>query len=222
MVRMQRTDMPSMLYRSGRQDAFRIVVPRGETDAVSLLTGRAGVIDIDAETWTAQLGPILMLMGLAAFLLYALLGAQFESFLLPLVFMLLVPLDAAGAVAALALFGYPLNLNALLSVLVILGLSVNNAILLFVHFRDRLPGRGSPLFSIYRGTESRLRPVLITYFTTVLALLPVAISLTGDNGQSGMALAIIGGLTTTTLISLLIYPWVFYRYFLMISRRSVE
>jgi HAE1 family hydrophobic/amphiphilic exporter-1 len=221
-VEIQQTRIPSLLYRSGRQDAVRIQVPREQAELVSVLAGRPEVTDIDEETWASQLRPILMLIALAAFLLYALLGAQFESFLLPLVFMLLVPVAVSGSVGALRLFGYPLSLNALLSFLVVLGLSVNNAIVLFVHFRARLPQEGNPLFSIYRGTESRLRPVLITYLTTVLALLPVAMNLTGDNGQSAIALSIIGGLSTTTAVSICIYPWVFYRYFRASWRRRAR
>ena len=212
-VQIRRTGIPSLLFRSGRQDAFRLQAPRGDARLLTRMTGRRAIVDIDRETWESQLRPILLLMALAAFLLYALLGAQFESFYLPLVFLLLLPVGVSGAIGALRLFGQTLNLNGLLSVLVVLGLSVNNAIVLYVHIRARQPGTGNPLFSIYRGTESRLRPVLITHFTTVLALVPVALNLGGDNGQSGMALSIIGGLTTTTAVSLLVYPWIFHLYF---------
>ena len=138
----------------------------GDARLLTRMTGRRAIVDIDRVTWESQLRPILLLMALAAFLLYALLGAQFESFYLPLVFLLLLPVGVSGAIGALRLFGQTLNLNGLLSVLVVLGLSVNNAIVLYVHIRVRRPGTGNPLFSIYRGTESRLRPVLITHFTT--------------------------------------------------------
>lgn len=149
-------------------------------------------------------------------LLYLALGAQFESFGLPVLFLVTLPLGFSGIVAALAAAGSSLNLDSMLGVIVLFGVAVNNAIILSETSRQRLASGSTPLAAVYRGASDRLRPILITAATTVLALAPVAVDPGRTSTQSSMALAIIGGLAVSTPLSLFVVP----RLLLAVLRRK--
>ncbi len=140
---------------------------------------------------------------LALFLVYTILGARFESFVLPLLILFLVPLAFLGGCLALSFFDESLNLSSLLGGLVLLGLLVNNAILLTEESRRQ---SAFPVEAVFRGASRRLRPILITTGTTLLALLPLAIDPSNQSAQSSLAAVILGGLTTSSALTLLILP----------------
>jgi len=144
---------------------------------------------------------------LALLLLYLCLGIQFESFSLPAFLMLSIPPGGAGITTALLLSGNSINLNSSLGLLVIMGISVNNGILLFEEGSAMLARTGStPLGALYKGTASRLRPIILTSLTTVTALIPLAIDPHGSSSQASLAAAVIGGLCISTILSLLLLP----------------
>ena len=147
----------------------------------------------------------LLLFALA--LLYLCLGIQFESFSIPLLLMLCIPPGISGIIAANFLSAGSLNLNSALGIMVVMGISVNNGILLYEEHNRLLIKPGSRhLGAVYRGTVSRIRPILLTNLTTLSALLPIAFDPNNVSSQASLAVSVIGGLTVTALISVVFIP----------------
>jgi multidrug efflux pump subunit AcrB len=144
------------------------------------------------------------------------LGAQFESFSLPLIIMLTIPFSLAGAGPLLFMSGSGLDSGSVLGLTVLFGLAVNNGIVLYEISAEKT-GKGSiPLHAVYAGAGERLRPVLISTLTTLAALLPVFLSPMGA-AQRSMAAAMLGGMTASTLLCLFVLPPVLVRF---LSRRT--
>jgi HAE1 family hydrophobic/amphiphilic exporter-1 len=147
---------------------------------------------------------ILMAIGL----IYMVMAAQFERFLDPLIVMLAVPLAAVGVVPTLLLTGTSLNVQSLMGIVMLIGIVVNNAIVLvdYINLKRREEGMDVTSAVIESG-RLRLRPILMTACTTVLGMLPLAIGAgAGGEIQASMARAVIGGLTVSTLITLVVIP----------------
>ena len=195
------------LLREGRKDLAIIRLPYSTQRETERILKNLGAEPREAPVLISQLPELLRTLVLAIVLLYLCLGIQFESFSLPLLLMLIIPAGASGIIAALFLTGQSVNLNSVLGILVVMGISVNNGILLFEESRLMMKRHGAlPLGSLYRGTISRLRPILMTSLTTVTALLPLAMDPSGRGSQSELAISVIGGLSVSTLVSLLILP----------------
>ncbi|HWV56637.1 MAG TPA: efflux RND transporter permease subunit, partial [Longimicrobiales bacterium] len=145
--------------------------------------------------------------GLALVLVYMIMAAQFESFIHPFTILLSVPLALAGALAALKITGGGLNSMSLIGVVVLVGVVVNNAILL-VDFINQRRRRGVPLReAILESGRARLRPIVMTTVTTVLGLLPMALGIgRGADLRAPLAIAVIGGLICSTALTLVIVP----------------
>jgi len=144
---------------------------------------------------------------LAILLVYMILAAEFESFLHPFTILLSVPLAVIGAAVALYLAGGGLNTMSLIGLVVLVGIVDNNAIVL-VDFIRQLRERGVPMReAILQAGRTRLRPILMTTLTTILGLVPLALGLgSGGELQAPLALALIGGLTGATALTLIIVP----------------
>jgi HAE1 family hydrophobic/amphiphilic exporter-1 len=146
-------------------------------------------------------------LALALFLVYVVMAVQFESLLHPFVILLTVPLGATGAVLALGLTGSPVGVLALIGLVMLTGIVVNNAIVLVDTVNRRVPVAGSIEGAIVRAGEERLRPIVMTTATTVLGLLPMAVGLgAGDEMRRPLAITVIGGLTLATLLTLVVIP----------------
>jgi HAE1 family hydrophobic/amphiphilic exporter-1 len=147
---------------------------------------------------------------LALLLVYMVLASQYESFGDPLVVMLSVPLAAIGVVLALFLTHTTLNLQSAIGCIMLGGIVVNNAILL-VDQAGRLRRQGMATNqALVEAGRRRLRPVLMTTLTTILALLPLALGIgEGADAQAPLARAVVGGLTVSTLITLVLIPAVY-------------
>jgi HAE1 family hydrophobic/amphiphilic exporter-1 len=147
---------------------------------------------------------------LAIGLIYMLLASQFESFVHPLTVLLSVPLSAIGVILALFLTGRAFGLTAFIGLLMLVGIVVKNGILL-VDYTNVLRGRGVPREeAVLTAGPTRLRPILMTASAAVLGMLPLAIGLgKGSETQAPMATAVIGGLITSTLLTLFIVPTVY-------------
>ncbi len=152
-----------------------------------------------------------MAMVLAMLLVYMILAGQFESFLDPLLIAAVVPIGLAGSAVAIGVTGGSINVLSLIGILALLGIAVNDAIVKVDTFR-RLRGEGrSGIEAILEASRLRLRPILMTSATTVLAMVPMAIGLgSGEQLQRPLAITIIGGLTLTTMLTLFVTP-VLYR-----------
>ena len=147
---------------------------------------------------------------LALLLVYMVLASQYESLRDPLVVMLSVPLAAIGVLLTLFLTGSTFNLQSGIGVIMLGGIVVNNAILL-VNQAGQLRAENMPVMdALLEAGRRRLRPILMTTLTTILALLPLALGIgEGADAQAPLARAVIGGLAASTLITLVLIPVVY-------------
>lgn len=153
---------------------------------------------------------LLVSLLLALALVYMVLASQYESLLDPLVVMLSVPVAAVGVLLTLFLTDTTLNLQSAIGCIMLCGIAVNNAILL-VDQAGRLRTEGLGLHeALSEAGRRRLRPILMTTLTTVLALLPLALGIgEGADAQAPLARAVLGGLAASTLITLVLIPAVY-------------
>ena len=147
---------------------------------------------------------------LAVFLVYLVMASQFESLIHPFVILFTIPLALVGAVLALYLTGTTVNVVAFIGAIMLVGIVVNNAILL-VDLINQLRAEGmDKTAAILEAGRSRLRPILMTTLTTVLGLLPMAIGFgEGAEVRTPMAITVIGGLLVSTLLTLVVIPVVY-------------
>jgi len=148
---------------------------------------------------------------LAVLLVYMVLAAQFESFLHPLTIMLSVPFAGVGVVVLFYVLGEPFSVMAYIGIIMLAGIAVNDAIIL-VDCANQLRARGAQLReALVRAALTRLRPILMTSLTTILALLPLSLGI-GESARlrAPLAYAVIGGLVTSTVMTLVIVPVVYY------------
>ena len=153
---------------------------------------------------------LLVSLLLALVLVYMVLACQYESLRDPLVVMASVPMAAIGVLVTLFLTGTTLNLQSYIGCIMLGGIVVNNAILL-VDQASRLTREGRPVNeAVAEAGRRRLRPILMTTLTTILALLPLALGVgEGADAQAPLARAVVGGLAGSTLITLVLIPAVF-------------
>jgi HAE1 family hydrophobic/amphiphilic exporter-1 len=147
---------------------------------------------------------------LAVFLVYLVMASQFESFLHPFVILFTIPLALIGAVFALWITGSTISVVVFIGLILLAGIVVNNAIVL-IDLINQMRNRGmQKLEAILEGGRSRLRPILMTTLTTVLGLLPLALGFgEGAEVRSPMAITVIGGLTVSTMLTLIVIPVVY-------------
>ncbi|MEM8669933.1 MAG: efflux RND transporter permease subunit [Planctomycetota bacterium] len=146
----------------------------------------------------------------AALLVYLVLMAQFRSFTDPLIIMLAVPLGLSGVVLVLFGTGTHLNIQSLMGTLMMVGVVVNNAILL-VEFANRRLAEGAPAAdAALAAAQVRLRPILMTSLTLVASMLPLAIQWTpGNEAMIPLARALMGGMIVSTVLTLVLVPCVY-------------
>jgi HAE1 family hydrophobic/amphiphilic exporter-1 len=148
---------------------------------------------------------------LSLVLVFMVLAAQFESVIQPFVIMLTIPLAGVGTVLTFFVLGKSLNMMAYIGIIMLGGIAVNNAILLIDRINQlRESGIQKKEAIVLAGTQ-RIRPILMTSLTTILALLPLTIGL-GESAslRAPMALAVIGGLVSSTLLTLVVIPCVYW------------
>jgi len=145
-------------------------------------------------------------------LVYMVMAAQFESFIHPLIVMITVPLGIVGVVIGLALMGMTISLPSMLGFVILVGIVVNNAIVMidFINQLRRYHGK-SMKEAIVEGATIRLRPILITSLTTIAGMAPMAFSHSqGSQMRAPMAIAVGSGLLFSTLLTLFVIPTAYY------------
>lgn len=148
---------------------------------------------------------------LSIILVYMVMASQFESLRHPFTILLTIPLAGVGCIYAFLLSGASLNMMAFIGIIMLAGIAVNNSILL-VDAANKLKAEGLSLTeAVKAAAQQRIRPIIMTSLTTILALLPMIFGFgEGASLRSPMALAVIGGLFTSTLMTLVVIPCVYY------------
>jgi len=149
-------------------------------------------------------------IGLAVMVVFMIMASQFKSVRLPLIMLFTIPCTLIGIVLALLAGGLGFSVTALMGVLMVVGIAVSNGILLVDHARIRLDEGWSKVESIIDAARTRFVPIAMTTLATVIGLVPTAIGLDrGAEANRPLALAVVGGLTSSTLLSLYLVPVIF-------------
>ena len=214
---------PSEITRINRQRYIAVTgTPQGRSsgavqadmqrvmNGVTLPAGYYWSWGTNQQLATQEFSGLWLAVVLAISLIYMLLASQFESFIHPLTVLLSVPLAITGVLLALFLTGRTFGLTAFVGVLMLVGIVSKNGILL-VSYINTLRHRGIPRDdAVLTAAPTRLRPILMTAAAAMLGMLPLAIGLgKGSEIQVPMATAVIGGLFTSTLLTLLVVPTVY-------------
>ncbi|MBN2575688.1 MAG: efflux RND transporter permease subunit, partial [Deltaproteobacteria bacterium] len=180
--------------------AAKKIVPK------TMSTGWTGMADIMRESF----GHLFAALILAVIIVYLVLAAQFESFLHPFTIMMSLPLSMVGAFGLMALSRSPFNVVTMIGIILLMGLVTKNAILL-VDYTNTLRRRGKARReALLEAGPVRLRPILMTTAAMIFGMLPIALALSeGSEIRAPMAVAVIGGLVTSTLLTLVVVPVVY-------------
>jgi len=221
-VEIKRASGPSQIERQSRQRQITVLaalqgLPLGEAKPIvdkaakevvppELTTDYAGMAQVMGESFGYMFTALL----LAVLLVYMILAAQFDSFVHPITIMLSLPFSVIGAFGALFISRMTLNIFSMIGIIMLMGLVTKNAILL-VEFATQLRKRGLGLHvALVEAGVTRLRPIVMTTAAMVFGMLPVALALSeGGETRAPMAICVIGGLITSTLLTLVVVP-VFY------------
>ncbi|MHA3723562.1 efflux RND transporter permease subunit [Leucobacter sp. HY1910] len=211
---------PSISRADGERQIALTVTPRaGQLSAASAAVDKAittttlpagvtfelGGVSSEQDEAFAQLG---FAMLAAIMLVLLVMVATFRSFRGPLVLLISIPFAATGAILGLLITGTPLGLPALIGLLMLIGIVVTNAIVL-MDLINRLRASGATLdAAVEHGTRLRLRPILMTAAATIFALVPMSLGLTGGGVfiSKPLAIVVIGGLISSTLLTLVLVP----------------
>jgi len=215
LVKIERKDAEASLSRLDRSDTIYadITVNKNiQTFIKNFSRQYTWFTQADESAFERYRNTLLLYIILVLILLYMTMGAQFESFVLPLILMMSIPFSLAGAGPALLLTGAKIDSGAILGLTALFGLVVNNSLILFEISEEKIRNGFSPAAAVFCGARERFLAILITMVTTIFALLPLIFSPLG-NSQKSMAAAMLGGLTASTLISVFAIPAVLLRYF---------
>ncbi len=193
-----------------------------EIDKIELPHGVQVKVGGDFEEQQESFGDIGLLFMLIIVLVYIVMASQFESFSKPFIIMMAIPFAISGAIFALLISGTSLNMIGALGVVLLAGIVVKNGIVL-VDYINLMRDRGYELHeAIALSGQSRLRPVLMTSLTAILGMIPMALSTSeGSEMWVPMGTVIIGGLTVSTVVTLIIVP-VLYAIFSRHGERDKE
>ena len=160
-----------------------------------------------AETMGETFQSIVFAFFLTILITYMVLASQFESFIHPFTIMLALPLTIIGALGSLFITGNTINIMSLIGMLMLIGLVVKNSILL-VDYTNTLRSQGMAMKeAVLEAGPVRLRPILMTAISTIAGVLPIALGFgAGGESRAPMAIAVAGGMTSSTLLTLLVIP----------------
>lgn len=212
---------PNSISRINREPSISISanvvggqsVPSATEDMVGLINewqmpaGMEVRLGGEAADQAEALGSMILALLLGVVFVYMVLASQFGSFIQPLLIMLAMPLAIAGAIVALLIANRPLDMTAIIGFIMLMGLVVKNSVLL-VDFANRARKKGATADeAMLIAGPVRLRPILMTSLSMILAMIPIALGLSaGGEFRQPMSIAIMGGMITSTLLTLLVVP----------------
>lgn len=215
---------PAAIRRVDQANAVRFTVQYASSRTLGEVTGdvereleKAGLpegTDIsysgDRELFEDSIDDMIMAVILAMVLVYFVMAAQFESFKYPFVIMFTVPLMIIGVSIALLITNTPISVSSVIGILILVGIVVNNGIVLVDYINQRKAEGIRSLDAIIVSVKDRARPILMTALTTILGLLPLALGIgEGTEINQPMGIAVIGGLISSTALTLYIVPIVY-------------
>jgi len=211
---------PSVISRQNRQTQITIganTLGRSQAQVVADMRARVSQMNLPSDVTVrfggqvqqteSSMNTLIGTLTLSVLFMYMVLASQFGSYTQPIVLMLALPLAIIGAFGALLVTGTGADMTAVIGLILLMGLAVKNSILL-VDFANRLraQGMGTKEALLIAG-PTRLRPILMTTMSLILGMTPVALGLgAGGSFRAPMAIAVIGGLITSTLLTLLVVP----------------
>ncbi len=213
---------PSYIYRENQVNTMTLNVNTGDS---TLVSGSADVLDVvenypypdgyfveqsgSYEQMMDTFGDLLLALVAAVALVFLLLAAQFESVIMSFIVMMAVPFAMSGAFLALFLTGTALSMTSFLGLIMLVGIVVNNSILLVEFINQYKDSMGLDKALIKAG-QQRLRPILMSATTTVVGMIPMALGIgEGSEMLAPMAISIIGGLVASTLVTLFLIPVIY-------------
>ena len=165
----------------------------------------------EEERRAESMNSLLLALVLSIILVYMVMASQFESLLHPFTILLTIPLALVGSVLLFLITGTTVNIMGVIGMVMLVGIAVNSSIILVDRIGQLRESGLSLTDAIAEAGQQRIRPILMTSLTTILALVPMALGIgEGASLSSPMAVAVIGGLTTSTLLSLIVIPCVYY------------
>ena len=218
-VQVEHVELPAALIRVGQTPVVRLEadlaqgfgLDEGEAAVRAVLDtlplGVRGRVGGASDIFQRGLRAVGMSMLVSLLLVFLILAAQFESFRQPLIILSTVPLALIGVVILLAITGTSINLMSLTGAVVLVGIVVNDAIIKVDFINQRRAAGLQMIEAIHEAGRDRLRPILMTTFTTMLGMMPLVFSQgEGSELRHDLAIAVIGGLFAATLLTLVIVP----------------
>jgi len=223
LTRQVRDDGPAVIERLDRQRAIKVTAsasgrPMGDVvaellprlDATRLPDGVTYQLEGDAKMMLESNSSLGLAMLLAIVFIYIVLASQFESFVHPITIMMALPLAMVGAVLALFVTGWALSIGIFIGLILLMGLVTKNGILLIDHAVNAVRTGKTPTEAILEAGPARLRPILMTSAAMVLGMMPTALSNgSGSEFRGPMAVGIIGGVISSTFLTLLVTPVIY-------------
>ncbi len=192
---------------SGRPLNFVVADANEALKSMSVPQGYKVAIEGENKDLEKSRTSILGALIISVLAVYLLLVAQFRSWVHPITVMMAIPLSISGVALALWLVGKPVSMPVMVGLVLLVGTVVNNAILLVDVIRQKRDGGASRHDAIIDGVRSRFRPIMMTSFSTIIGMLPLAMELAlGAERFSPLAVAVIGGLLVSTLLTMLVIP----------------
>lgn len=177
---------------------------------IELLANYSITVTGEEERRKESMKSLVFALLLSVVLVYMVLASQYESLLHPFTILLTIPFGLVGAVMIFLITGSPLNIMGAMGIIMLAGIAINNSILLVGRI-NQLKATMDLTEAIVQAGQQRIRPIIMTSLTTILVLLPMTFSFgEGAAMRSSMAVAVIGGLVTSTLMSLVVIPCVYY------------
>ena len=225
LARITESTAPKEIYRLNQNRVTRVTADIDESVSLDKAAQRtreavAGIelpqnysitVTGEEERRAESMNSLMLALLLSIVLVYMVMASQFESLLHPFTILLTIPLALVGAVLLFLATGITVNIMGIIGMVMLAGIAVNNSIILVDRIGQLKESGLSLVDAIAEAGQQRIRPILMTSLTTILALVPMALGL-GDGASlsSPMAIAVIGGLVTSTLLSLVVIPCVYY------------
>ncbi len=223
-AKIEKTRAPKEIFRRNQSRINRILADkdvdksldkvaqqiRQATSDISLPLNYSITVTGEEEKRQESLNSLLFALILSIILVYMVLASQFESLLHPFTILLTIPLALVGSILIFLITGFTINIMGIIGIIVLTGIAINNSIILVVRINQLKESLGL-VDAIIQAGQQRIRPIIMTSLTTILVMLPMSFNIgEGAALRSSLAIAIIGGLVTSTLMSLVVIPCVYY------------